>query len=107
MGRHGPCRAARTDQAACLTETARHLADAVGELQAANAKLQEFDSTVAATTLRPELSRLKRHLDVLAETLRIPQRAEAITRPNRYRFGPRRVFARVPPVTVCHFAISA
>jgi hypothetical protein len=49
MGRHGPCRAARTDQVASLTETARQLADAVGELRAANAKLQEVDSTVAAT----------------------------------------------------------
>jgi hypothetical protein len=57
-------------------------------------KAPEFDSTIAAMTLRPEVSRLKRHLDGLAETLRIPQRAEAIARPNRYRFGPRRRFAR-------------
>jgi len=54
-----------------LDEIRLQLSDTLTELRTIRRKLHEFDGTVAAVSLRPELSRLNRYLDTLSETLTI------------------------------------
>ena len=58
------------DDVQALGKISSQLSEIVA-LQATNRKLLEFDGTVAAVNLRPELSRVLRHLDTLSETITI------------------------------------
>ena len=49
---------------ATLTDAARSLADIVRELQSIRIRLDGYEGSVAAVTLRPELSRLQRQLEL-------------------------------------------
>ena len=56
---------------ATLTDAARSLADIVRELQSIRIRLDGYEGSVAAVTLRPELSRLQRQLELVSETVTI------------------------------------
>jgi hypothetical protein len=54
-----------------VTDTDLQLSETLSELRAIRATLNTFDNTVAAVTLRPELSRLQRQLDLVSEVVRL------------------------------------
>ena len=56
---------------ATLTDAARSLADILRELESIRIMLSGYEGSVAAVTLRPELSRLLRQLELVSETVTI------------------------------------
>jgi hypothetical protein len=61
-----------------LDRICSQLSDVLTELRTVREKLQEFDGTVAAVSLRRELSRVQRHLDTVSEMI-----AKGCGRPSR------------------------
>lgn len=67
-----------------LGEIRSQLADTLAELRTISQRLNEFDHTVAAVSLRAELSRLRRHLDTLSDTVTIVvQHLLSVTKANQ------------------------
>lgn len=56
---------------ATLKDAAQRLADILRELESLRILLGGYEGSVTAVTLRPELSRLQRQLELLSETVTI------------------------------------
>lgn len=69
--RHAPCNPRSVGDEQKLIGIRSQLSDTLVELRTISQRLREFDHTVAAVNLRAELSRLRRHLDTLSDTVTI------------------------------------
>jgi hypothetical protein len=68
---HAPCTAVSMGDEQKLGEIRAQLAETLIELRTISQRLHAFDHTVAAVSLRAELSRLRRYLDMLSDTVTI------------------------------------
>jgi hypothetical protein len=66
-----------------IVELREQLETLLAEFGHIKERLQEFDSGVAAVTLRPELTRLHRHLDTVSQIMMIV--VNHLPSPNRPR----------------------